>query len=289
MLTIGTSLTRRRVDISLRRRLHRYLVSKYKINSEPAPRILMIEWISKLNSLACELIDKRAYSSYANNWDDRLLRSLLLSSAQKSHVWLEYGAGRGALPLLNFRGKVSRIAGTDIDEAVLGNTQLDEARLIDRTTFRIDYPENYFDVVFSDNVLEHLPDPGFSFEEIYRVLKPGGKFISKTPNTFHYVPTIARLTPHWFHEFVNRCRGRDAKDTFPTFYRANSTRKIRSLAKSAGFKITFVKCVEGRPEYLRLNVLMYLLEYGYERLVNLSSIFSNFRGVILFELNKPPT
>ncbi|MEI2780661.1 MAG: hypothetical protein V9H25_05130 [Candidatus Competibacter sp.] len=42
------------------------------------------------------------------------------------------------------------------------------------------------------------------FREVARVLKRGGVFLFKTPNKTHYMPTIARLTPHRFHQFVNR-------------------------------------------------------------------------------------
>ena len=75
-----------------------------------------------------------------------------------------------------------------------------------------------FDRVFADNVLEHLPDRLTVFREIARVLKPGGVFLFKTPNKTHDMPTLARLTPHRFHPFVNRIRGRAETDAFPTRY-----------------------------------------------------------------------
>lgn len=43
-------------------------------------------------------------------------------------------------------------------------------------------PDNYFDFVFSGEVLEHLDDPTQLFKDAYRVLKPGGKFMVTTPN-----------------------------------------------------------------------------------------------------------
>lgn len=43
-------------------------------------------------------------------------------------------------------------------------------------------PENKFDVVISFQLIEHIEDDITLLSEIYRVLKPGGKFICTTPN-----------------------------------------------------------------------------------------------------------
>lgn len=42
-------------------------------------------------------------------------------------------------------------------------------------------PTEYFDVVFSGEVLEHIEDPQQLFLDAYSYLKPGGKFIVTTP------------------------------------------------------------------------------------------------------------
>ncbi len=42
----------------------------------------------------------------------------------------------------------------------------------------IPYSNNYFDTVVSNCVLEHIPNVKSSLSEIYRVLKPGGYFVS---------------------------------------------------------------------------------------------------------------
>lgn len=46
---------------------------------------------------------------------------------------------------------------------------------------QITYPENFFDVVISSHVLEHIDDDIKALEEIYRVLKPNGIFINQVP------------------------------------------------------------------------------------------------------------
>ena len=141
-------------------------------------------------------------------------------------------------------------------------------------------------MVFADNVLEHLDDPPAVFSEIHRVLKPGGVFLAKTPNRLHYMPVIAQLTPHAFHQYVNRLRGRDSSDTFPTHYRVNSPAAVRRYAALTGFEVEGIRLSEGRPEYLRMTFPTYLLGLMYERLVNGISLLSWFRVVMIVRLRK---
>ena len=50
----------------------------------------------------------------------------------------------------------------------------------------IPHPDASFDVVVSDSAIEHLFDPARSFDELARVLKPGGTFILCLPNIGHW-------------------------------------------------------------------------------------------------------
>jgi SAM-dependent methyltransferase len=61
------------------------------------------------------------------------------------------------------------------------------------------FPTGHFDVVIVNEVLEHIPDQDAALREIYRVLKPGGKFLLFCPN---------RLFPFETHGF--RIRGAHA-------------------------------------------------------------------------------
>jgi ubiquinone/menaquinone biosynthesis C-methylase UbiE len=42
-------------------------------------------------------------------------------------------------------------------------------------------PDNYFDVVFAGEIIEHLTVPEDLFKDAYRILKSGGRFIVTTP------------------------------------------------------------------------------------------------------------
>ena len=230
-------------------------------------------------------IDQRFYADYHQNWDDEMFRRALLDVVQPDWVALDLGAGTGLVRQMNIRGLVRKVCGVDPDPRVLSNAALDEAKV--GIGEKIPFEDESFDLVFSDNVLEHIQTPVAAFREIHRTLKPGGVFLFKTPNRFHYVPVLAQLTPHRAHQFVNRLRGRASADTFPTHYLANTPATIRRLARKAHFSINELRLIEGRPEYLRMTALTYVAGLAYERLVNSVPPLSPFRVVMIGRLCKP--
>ncbi len=231
-----------------------------------------------------ERLDRSFYPQCSRNWDDELFRKRILSRINASSVVLDLGAGAGIVKAMDFKGNVARICGVDLDPRVVDNPMLDEGKLGDGTV--IPYPDSHFDVVFADNVVEHLDDPVAVFSEVRRVLKPGGRFLFKTPNRLHYMPLIAQVTPHWFHQFFNRRRGRLETDTFPTRYRANTPGDVARVASKAELVVDQVDTFESRPEYLRISTPTYLVGIAYERIVNASSALAPFRILLVAELRR---
>ena len=212
-----------------------------------------------------------------------------MSKLDKDHSVLDLGAGGGNRHKgsLNFRGKCKFVAGVDPGEEVLSNEFLDEARQQEAPDFLIPYETATFDLVFSNSVIEHIVNETLLFSEVERVLKPGGVAIFKTPNMYHYVPTIARLTPHWFHDLFNRMRGRDSEDTFPTTYACNSRKALTNAFAKAGLEVERIEVIEGRPEYLRMSFPTYLCGITYERIVNSTELLRDFRCVLYATAKKP--
>lgn len=233
-------------------------------------------------------MDKTLYSGFGNNWDDEIFRTAVKELIDSDSSCLDYGAGRGNVKQMNFLGMAKFVAGVDPERGVLENPNLNDAKLLDMANNVIPYPDNSFDVVFSDNVMEHVQVPAVVFKEILRVLKPGGYFLAKTPNKWHYMPVIARWTPTWFHRFYNRIRGREAIDTFPTAYKCNSKKVVEDLSRESGFGVKEIRFIEGRPEYLRLTFPTYLIGCIYERIVNSTAFLTRFRCVMIFILRKNP-
>jgi SAM-dependent methyltransferase len=230
-------------------------------------------------------MDRTFYPTHAAHWDDLLLRERIEGRIRPEHTVLDLGAGAGIVESMHFKGRVARVCGVDLDPRVTTNPHLDEG--VVGSAESIPYPDACFDVVFSDNVFEHLRNPGLVLREVRRVLKPGGFLLLKTPNRLHYVAGLASLTPTGFHQWFNRLRGRASVDTFPTLYRANSPGRLRKLAREAGLDVVSIELVEGRPEYLRISPLSYVAGLLYERAVNATSALERFRVILIGTLRKP--
>lgn len=235
-------------------------------------------------------LDRKLYPEMGQNWDDDLFRRVVLSELQPESRLLDLGAGAGIIPQMNFLGHASRVCGIDPDPRVVENPYLDEGLV--GVGEEIPFPAESFDAVLADNVLEHLEHPVQVFREVARVLKPGGHFFTKTPNKWHYMPLIARMTPLGFHRFYNRLRGRAVEDTFPTRYRANTPTDQARIAREAGLSLVDSRLVEGRPEYLRISLPTYLLGAAYERIVNSTDGLSSLRVLLVSTFEKqalPPS
>lgn len=50
------------------------------------------------------------------------------------------------------------------------------------TLAEADYQDDFFDVVYMSHVIEHVPDVRVTMEKVFRILKPGGLFITEHPD-----------------------------------------------------------------------------------------------------------
>lgn len=211
-------------------------------------------------------LDKKFYPGVGNRWDDAIFRDTLLRYLRPEMVVLDLGAGAGIIPEMNFKGKVKKMYGLDPDERVMLNPFLDSA--ICSTAEEMPFDDEMFDVIICQNVMEHIENPLVMLAQVKRVLKRGGLFFVKTPNRNHYITLAARVTPHGFHQWYNKLRGRNEEDTFKTLYNFNSKSQQKKIIHSAGLETVEINFYESRPEYLRLNALTYLVGIIYERTIN---------------------
>jgi len=178
--------------------------------------------------------------------------------------------------------------GLDVDPVVKNNKFLDRAVPFDGGKFPLE--DNSFDVVFSHWVMEHVPDPALHFKEVHRVLAPGGVYLFRTPNLFHYSMMAAKYFPEKLRVPVARWLKREreeAHDPYLAFYRANTSGQILRLLQESGLMVDELKILEGWPIYGKGSRLLFLLFMSYERMVNLSPAFEKLRHTIDCVARKP--
>lgn len=141
-----------------------------------------------------------------------------------------------------------------MDQRVLRNPNLTESLCID--FLDNDFENNSFDIVFANNVVEHIKYPEEFLLEVKRLLKPNGHFFFKTPNLLHYAPIIANFTPFWFHKFYCGLSGRKHEDTFPTCYDLNTSMKIEKLSRKIKFDYQTIT-LKRQPDYLFLEPILF--------------------------------
>ena len=109
---------------------------------------------------------------------------------------VDLGCGDGYLTSIvaNFL-KASEVYGIDIQDRLL-----EKAKMRGIITYKVDLnweklplKDNYFDLALASEVIEHLLNPDNLLEESYRILKPGGYLVIKTPNLSSWMNRIYML------------------------------------------------------------------------------------------------
>jgi len=199
---------------------------------------------------------------------------------------LEVGAGPSN-PTSDYLKTLGELQGIDVDAEVLQNPALKTSAVIED---HFPFPDGTFDSCVSNYVCEHLDDPNQHLEEIWRVLKPGGVYVFRTPNRLHYIAIVSSLTPHSFHlKTANRLRAIDGHDPYPTHYRLNTRSQIQRLARKTGFEVEYLRLVEKEPSYGMSSRLLFLLFTAYERVVNATDLLAIFRSSLFVVLRKSRT
>jgi SAM-dependent methyltransferase len=179
---------------------------------------------------------------------------------------LDAGCGRGGVIEL-YWDKVRQAVGLDADLPSLREHRCLE-ELVAGDLKRLPFPAACFDLIMCSWIMEHLTRPDAVFEELARVLQPGGHVVLLAPNAWNYVTIVQRLIPGRFQRQLTRSvYGREDKDTFPLAYRANTRRSLDSRLKRVGLvneEFHFV----GDPSYVAGNDVMFRLGVWWERITD---------------------
>jgi len=109
---------------------------------------------------------------------------------------LDVGCGRGVL-LSAFARRGFEAHGFEMSPSAAVGVDPRAIVRFGKNLHEAGYPRAHFDQVIVWHVLEHLPDPRRTLDEIHRILKPGGRLVVAVPN---YSSVQARCCgAGWFH------------------------------------------------------------------------------------------
>ena len=199
---------------------------------------------------------------------------------------LDIGCGRRAPMLRPFRGQAAHLYGIDLVDFALDDDGLILAR--ESVCHMPSIASASIDIAYSRSVMEHIDDVVAAYTEIFRVLKPGGKYVFITPNMYDYSSIIARLVPNKYHaRIVNRVEGRDEDDVFPTYYRSNSKTTIRKVASEVGFSVEELDYLGQYPCYMTFSRPLFWLGCLYEKMLASARPLHCLQGWLFVVIAKP--
>ncbi len=219
-------------------------------------------------SLDQQEIYRQRYAEMRSNWrpSSHIYRDLVAATLSPNVRVLDLGCGRGGI-MERLYDQTDLTTGLDPDLRSLREHRSSlVVGLAQGRAKTLPYADGAFDVVCCSWVLEHLSSPLDAFVEVGRVLGADGKFIFLTPNVRHPLLMLNQAL-HWTRgRVVDRLYDRAEPDIFPAFYRANSSERIKCLARDAGFKQVSMRYV-GDPTYLAFNEPLFRLACLLERLI----------------------
>jgi ubiquinone/menaquinone biosynthesis C-methylase UbiE len=159
---------------------------------------------------------------------------------------LDVGCGLGVW-LAQFAAQTApeNVFGSDIDPELIAEAKqhfpdVPAANIVVSPAEKLPFADNSFDIVFSNEVMEHVADDQQVMREVARILKLGGKYVFFTPNRGwpfethgifigeKYIWGNIPLLP-WLPKFFYRI--------FAPHVRNYTGGDIRRLAKQAGLKV----------------------------------------------------
>jgi SAM-dependent methyltransferase len=126
------------------------------------------------------------------------------------------------------------------------------------------YPDDYFDIIWMSQVIEHLPSPKNYLQQLRKILRQDGKLYLFCPNADSY---LAKLFGKYWHGWH-----------IPFHFYAYTAKSIEKLAVETGFKITSLRTMtpyhffgvslksaisgQGKAKPMKRNVIVDSLLFG---------------------------
>lgn len=143
---------------------------------------------------------------------------------------LDIGCGSGRL-ILGF----PHVIGLDINHCILRYLAHQPRRLVAADAPILPFRSDSFDTIFCCDVIEHLDDERCVFNEVARVLRPGGTVLFSTPD---YGTPVWPVVESLYNTVIASARGHE----HPTRY---SRQRLQQAGEAAGLKMRQASRVNG--------------------------------------------
>jgi SAM-dependent methyltransferase len=219
--------------------------------------------------------------SEGNDWSEDPL-SLLRRAFPSFEKWihgkriLDVGCGFGFQSVEFWRRGANTVVGLDTNVAAVirANAMAVENGAAPMVSFTDALPPDAaetFDVVVSQNAMEHFPDPSAVLKAMISAVKPGGDLLitfgppwySPYGGHMHFFTKLPWLTVLFSEDSVMRARARFRSDGATRYVDVESglnrmsVRKFERLLDSHGLRVGFVRyeCVKGADFLARIPIL----------------------------------
>lgn len=169
---------------------------------------------------------------------NRHIAGLVLKAVSPGQVLLDFGAGTGTIAALVREGaEAARLLCLEIDAANAADLT---AAGFEVVTGAAQVAPGSVDVVYSSNVLEHIPDDVAALGELHACLKPGGRAV-------FWVPAFTCL---WtaMDDRVAHCRRYTRRSLEAAFVKAGFSVEKSFYQDSLGFFVTLLFKLAGSRE-----------------------------------------
>ena len=211
----------------------------------------------------------RCDKSFKHRWT--IFNETLSNLQNPSHICLDIGCGEMSelSEDLDFKLKI----GSDILFPQSANPF--DFIFLQSDIYSLPFINQSLDIILLRFVVEHIELPKDAFDEIYRVLKPGGKLLILTTNISSPIIFIPKIIPYKFRKkiLLKIFRVSD-EDIFPTYHRTNSLKSIQKLNQLFNIqKWSYVQDIN----WSRKSVFyFFLIWHLFTKWTNLKFLRSNF-------------
>jgi SAM-dependent methyltransferase len=152
--------------------------------------------------------------------------------------WIDVGGGKSIFPYnpklsKELADRCSLLVGVDPSNNIHENTFVHQQVQSVIEDFESD---DTFDLATLRMVAEHIRQPELVVRSLARLIRPGCHAVIFTPNRWSPVSIASSLIPNRWHSSITHLLWNTNKeDVFPTCYKMNSRRQLRSLFINGGF------------------------------------------------------